>query len=122
MNEHGEAWIYYSLSSPGIYSKLTSNMTGLFGATLGLPGAELRPLGNASCSRLPKEKNFFKKRFVRVKFSGKDENWHTKLFTYASKIPPIFLQEEKKKKQKFLKTMHKEGNEISILIHRAVVY
>jgi len=32
-----------------MYSKLTSNMTGLLGATLGLPGAEVRPFGNASC-------------------------------------------------------------------------
>lgn len=31
-----------------MYSKLTSKTTGLFGATLGLPGAEVRPLGNAN--------------------------------------------------------------------------
>lgn len=37
-----------SNSRPGIYSKLTSNTTGLFGATLGLPGAETRPFGNAN--------------------------------------------------------------------------
>lgn len=35
-------------SSPGMYSKLTSNTTGLFGATRGLPGAETRPFGNAN--------------------------------------------------------------------------
>ena len=39
---------YSSFSSPGTYSKLTSKITGLLGATLGLPGAEVRPLGNAS--------------------------------------------------------------------------
>lgn len=39
----------YSSSRPGTYSKLTSNITGLFGATLGLPGAEVRPLGNDNC-------------------------------------------------------------------------
>lgn len=38
-------------SRPGMYSKLTSKITGLFGATLGLPGAELRPFGNANCYR-----------------------------------------------------------------------
>lgn len=37
-----------SNSRPGMYSKLTSNITGLFGATLGLAGAELRPFGNAN--------------------------------------------------------------------------
>lgn len=37
-----------SNSRPGMYSKLTSNITGLYGATLGLPGAELRPFGNAN--------------------------------------------------------------------------
>lgn len=31
-----------------MYSKLTSKVTGLFGATLGLPGAELRPFGKAN--------------------------------------------------------------------------
>lgn len=31
-----------------MYSKLTSKTTGLFGATLGRPGAEVRPLGNAN--------------------------------------------------------------------------
>jgi len=31
-----------------MYSKLTSKTTGLFGATLGLPGAEVSPFGNAS--------------------------------------------------------------------------
>lgn len=38
-----------SISRPGMYSKLTSKTTGLFAATLGLPGAEVRPLGNANC-------------------------------------------------------------------------
>lgn len=37
-----------SISRPGMYSKLTSKITGLLGATLGLPGAEVRPLGNAN--------------------------------------------------------------------------
>jgi len=37
-----------SESRPGMNSKLTSNITGLFGATLGLPGAETRPFGNAN--------------------------------------------------------------------------
>lgn len=37
-----------SSSSPGMYSKLTSKITGLLGATLGLPGAEVRPFGNAN--------------------------------------------------------------------------
>jgi len=37
-----------SESRPGMNSKLTSNTTGLFGATLGLPGAETRPFGNAN--------------------------------------------------------------------------
>lgn len=44
---------YYSsisISIPGMYSKLTSKITGLFGATRGLPGAEVRPFGNANCS------------------------------------------------------------------------
>lgn len=31
-----------------MYSKLTSNTTGLLGATLGLPGADVRPFGNAN--------------------------------------------------------------------------
>ena len=31
-----------------MYSKLTSKITGLFGVTLGLPGAELRPFGKAN--------------------------------------------------------------------------
>lgn len=38
-----------SASRPGMYSKLTSKTTGLFGVTLGLPGAEVRPFGNANC-------------------------------------------------------------------------
>lgn len=37
-------------SRPGMYSKLTSNITGLLGATLGLPGADVRPFGNANYS------------------------------------------------------------------------
>lgn len=39
----------YSSSRPGTYSKVTSKITGLLGATLGLPGAEFKPLGNANC-------------------------------------------------------------------------
>lgn len=39
-----------SSSRPGMYSKLTSKTTGLFAATLGLPGAEVRPFGNANWS------------------------------------------------------------------------
>lgn len=35
-------------SRPGMYSRLTSKITGLFGATLGLPGADVRPFGNAN--------------------------------------------------------------------------
>lgn len=51
-NEDEEVKVFYSSSAsrPGMYSKLTSNITGLLGATLGLPGAEVRPFGNASCS------------------------------------------------------------------------
>jgi hypothetical protein len=37
-----------STSRPGMYSKLISKITGLLGATLGLPGAEVRPFGNAN--------------------------------------------------------------------------
>lgn len=37
-------------SRPGMNSKLTSNTTGLLGATLGLPGADVRPFGNANYS------------------------------------------------------------------------
>lgn len=45
-------WNAYSSSAsrPGMYSKLTSNTTGLLGATLGLPGADVRPFGNANWS------------------------------------------------------------------------
>lgn len=48
-----------SESSPGMYSKLTSNTTGLLGATLGLPGAEVRPFGNANlrCNNIHRTKN-----------------------------------------------------------------
>lgn len=51
-NEDEEVKVFYSSSAsrPGMYSKLTSNITGLLGATLGLPGAEVRPFGNASCN------------------------------------------------------------------------
>jgi hypothetical protein len=41
---------FHSSSRPGMYNKLTSKTTVLFGGTLGLPGAEVRPFGNASCS------------------------------------------------------------------------
>lgn len=47
-NKRIDIWSYYSSSRPGMYSKLTSKVTGLFGATLGLPGAELRPFGKAN--------------------------------------------------------------------------
>lgn len=47
--EWGQEFSYSSSTSrPGMYSKLTSKTTGLFGATLGLPGAELSPFGNAN--------------------------------------------------------------------------
>ncbi|KAI5653630.1 hypothetical protein M9H77_30817 [Catharanthus roseus] len=36
------------IDNQGMYSKLTSKTTRLLGATLGLPGAEVRPFGNAS--------------------------------------------------------------------------
>lgn len=39
---------YSSSSRPGMYSKLTSKTTGLLGATRGLPGADVRPFGNAN--------------------------------------------------------------------------
>jgi hypothetical protein len=41
----------HSSSRPGMYSKLTSKTTGLLGGTLGLPGAEVRPLGNVQILR-----------------------------------------------------------------------
>ena len=47
--EWGQEFSYSSSTSrPGMYSKLTSKITGLLGATLGLPGAEVRPFGNAN--------------------------------------------------------------------------
>lgn len=46
---------FHSSSRPGMYNKLTSNMTGLLGATRGLPGVEVSPLGNANCSDREKE-------------------------------------------------------------------
>ena len=50
------AGYFHSSSRPGMYSKLTSNTTGLLGGTLGLPGAEVRPFGNANCSPSRKRK------------------------------------------------------------------
>jgi len=50
------AGYFHSSSRPGMYSKLTSNTTGLLGGTLGLPGAEVRPFGNANCSSSRKRK------------------------------------------------------------------
>lgn len=41
----------YSSSRPGMYSNSTSKITGLLGATLGRPGAELSPFGNASWTK-----------------------------------------------------------------------
>jgi hypothetical protein len=47
--EWGQEFSYSSSTSrPGMYSKLASKITGLLGATLGLPGAEVRPFGNAN--------------------------------------------------------------------------
>jgi hypothetical protein len=47
--EWGQEFSYSSSTSrPGMYSKLTSKITGLLGATLGLPGAEVSPFGNAN--------------------------------------------------------------------------
>lgn len=47
-----------SSSRPGMYSRLTSNTTGLFGATLGLPGADVRPFGNANYRNTKIKKNY----------------------------------------------------------------
>lgn len=41
-----------------MYSRLTSNTTGLLGATRGLPGADVSPLGNASWSQHNPHTNF----------------------------------------------------------------
>lgn len=51
----GQEGFYSSNSRPGMYSKLTSKTTGLFGATLGLPGAEVRPFGNANYDKNEEE-------------------------------------------------------------------
>lgn len=47
-----------STSRPGMYSKLTSKITGLLGATLGLPGAEVRPFGNANWFKKQNEEEY----------------------------------------------------------------
>ena len=64
-----------SVSSPGIYSKLTSNMTGLLGATRGLPGAETRPFGNANCQNR-NMKNLSIRTWARLDLSSDESNYH----------------------------------------------
>lgn len=66
-----------SISRPGMYSKLTSKITGLLGATLGLPGAEVRPLGNANYGK--KEKNFIKIQISEMQLESvlKQKHFHS---------------------------------------------
>ena len=47
-----------------MYSKLTSKTTGLFAATLGRPGAEARPLGNANYINTTQESIHSKQKYI----------------------------------------------------------
>lgn len=63
-----------------MYSKLTSNITGLLGATLGLPGAELRPFGKASYSSKEiqnQRKPDVRKSYIRNSDEDSVASWQT---------------------------------------------